>query len=48
MAARIVGNQRDRWATIAIAPLLTCGARLPVYALSNGFADLGKFYYRIA
>lgn len=33
MAARIVGNQRDRWATIAIAPLLTCGARLPVYAV---------------
>lgn len=33
MAARIVGNPRDRWATIAIAPLLTCGARLPVYAV---------------
>ena len=36
MAARIVGNQRDRWATIAIAPLLTCGARLPVYAVMIG------------
>lgn len=36
LAARIVGNQRDRWATIAIAPLLTCGARLPVYAVMIG------------
>lgn len=36
LAARIVGSQRDRWATIAIAPLLTCGARLPVYAVMIG------------
>lgn len=36
MASRIVGNQRDRWATIAIAPLLTCSARLPVYTVMIG------------
>lgn len=36
MAARIVGSPRDRWATIAVAPLLTCSARLPVYAVMIG------------
>ncbi len=33
MAARTVENTRDRLATILIAPLTTCSARLPVYAL---------------
>ena len=33
MAARTIENQRDRMATIFIAPLTTCSARLPVYAL---------------
>jgi len=33
MAARIVENERDRLATILVAPLLTCSARLPVYTL---------------
>lgn len=33
MAARTVENQRDRLATIFIAPLTTCSARLPVYSL---------------
>ena len=33
MAARTVENQRDRLITIAVAPLMTCSARLPVYAL---------------
>ena len=33
MAARTVENQRDRLATLFIAPLTTCSARLPVYAL---------------
>ncbi len=36
MAARTIGNERDRWVTIMIAPLLTCSARLPVYALLIG------------
>ena len=33
MAARTISNQRDRLVTILIAPLMTCSARLPVYAL---------------
>ena len=33
MAARTIPNWRDRLATIMIAPLMTCSARLPVYAL---------------
>jgi len=33
MATRTIPNIRDRLATIMIAPLMTCLARLPVYAL---------------
>jgi ferrous iron transport protein B len=33
MAARTIPNVRDRLATILLAPLMTCSARLPVYAL---------------
>ena len=33
MAARTIPNLRDRLATILLAPLMTCSARLPVYAL---------------
>jgi ferrous iron transport protein B len=33
MATRTIPNLRDRLATIMIAPLMTCAARLPVYAL---------------
>lgn len=33
MATRTIGNWRDRLTTIMIAPLMTCSARLPVYAL---------------
>ena len=33
MAARTIDNQRDRIATILIAPLMSCSARLPVYVL---------------
>jgi len=33
MAARTIANPRDRLVTILIAPLMTCSARLPVYAL---------------
>ncbi len=36
MAARTIGNPRDRLVTILIAPLMTCSARLPVYALLIG------------
>ncbi|WP_300452376.1 ferrous iron transporter B [Accumulibacter sp.] len=36
MAARTIANWRDRLVTIMIAPLMTCSARLPVYALLIG------------
>ncbi|MBV9182816.1 MAG: ferrous iron transporter B, partial [Acidobacteria bacterium] len=33
MATRVIENKRDRIATMMIAPLMTCSARLPVYTL---------------
>ena len=33
MATRSISNSRDRMVTILIAPMMTCSARLPVYAL---------------
>lgn len=36
MSTRTIQNPRDRMVTILIAPLMTCSARLPVYALLIG------------
>lgn len=36
MSARIIPSEKDRMATIMIAPLMTCSARLPVYTLLIG------------
>jgi ferrous iron transport protein B len=36
MATRTIESKRDRLATILIAPLMTCSARLPVYLLVIG------------
>ncbi len=36
MATRSIDNRRDRFATIMIAPFMSCSARLPVYALLIG------------
>ncbi|MBK0393045.1 ferrous iron transporter B [Ramlibacter algicola] len=36
MATRTISNPRDRLVTIMIAPMMTCSARLPVYALLIG------------
>jgi ferrous iron transport protein B len=33
MATRVIENRRDRLVTILVAPLMSCSARLPVYAL---------------
>lgn len=33
MATRSISDPRDRFTTIMVAPLMTCSARLPVYAL---------------
>jgi ferrous iron transport protein B len=50
MAARTIPSSRDRLATIMIAPLMTCSARLPVYALLIGSfipqRDVGIFNLR--
>jgi ferrous iron transport protein B len=36
MATRTIQDPRDRLTTILVAPLMTCSARLPVYALLIG------------
>lgn len=36
MATRVIENPRDRLATIMVAPLMSCSARLPVYLLLIG------------
>jgi ferrous iron transport protein B len=36
MATRVLENRRDRLATILVAPLMSCSARLPVYILLIG------------
>ena len=36
MAARTIENQRDRLVTIMVTPLMSCGARMPVYILLTG------------
>src|SRR6202007_2021181 len=33
MATRVIEARRDRLATIVVAPLMSCSARLPVYVL---------------
>jgi ferrous iron transport protein B len=33
MATRVIENRRDRFTTILVAPLMSCSARQPVYAL---------------
>lgn len=47
MATRTIPTLRDRIATIMVAPLMTCSARLPVYALLIGafvpHRDIGVF-----
>src|SRR5262249_30351997 len=36
MATRVIENRRDRLATILVAPLMSCSARLPVYLVLIG------------
>ena len=40
MAARTIEHRPDRLTTIMIAPLVTCSARLPIYALLIGLSCL--------
>ena len=37
MAARSIQSKRERLITILVTPLMTCSARLPVYAFLIGF-----------
>lgn len=41
IATRNISSSRDRWITNFIIPLMTCSARLPVYALMLGFLFAG-------
>lgn len=44
MATRVVGDRRTRLATIIAIPLMTCSARLPVYALLiSGFVPPARY-----
>src|SRR4029079_20950 len=51
MATRTIANWKDRLATIMVAPLMTCSARLPVYALLIGAfvpaTSVGPFNLRV-
>ena len=42
MATRTIENRRDRFATILIAPFMSCSARLPVYTLMIGAFFTGQ------
>jgi ferrous iron transport protein B len=44
MSARVIENPRDRLATILVAPLMSCSARLPVYMLLVGAFLSGEEY----
>lgn len=43
MAARVMPDQRSRLATILVAPLMSCSARLPVYLLMIGVVIEPKY-----
>ena len=38
MSARTISNPRERLITILVSPLISCSARIPVYAILIGFA----------
>lgn len=42
IASRNISSKRDRWITNFVIPLMTCSARLPVYALLLGFLFQSK------
>ena len=44
MAARTIENQRDRFVTILIAPLMSCSARLPIYIIMIGALFTGNVW----
>ncbi len=42
MSARLIPDRRDRLATILVAPLMSCSARLPVYVLLTSLLFAGR------
>ncbi|HET8644608.1 MAG TPA: ferrous iron transporter B, partial [Vicinamibacteria bacterium] len=42
MSARVIEDRRDRLVTILVLPLLTCSARLPVYAMVTALLFAGQ------
>lgn len=42
MAARTIPNKKEKFLTLFILPLMTCSARIPVYALIISFLFAGK------
>lgn len=44
MATRTIEGRRDRFATIMIAPLMSCSARLPVYTLMISAFFAGQYF----
>src|SRR3990172_11640004 len=47
MAARVIENERDRLTTILVAPLMTCSARLPIFALLIAAFIPAKTYFGV-
>ncbi len=47
MATRILENRRDRLTTILVLPLMSCGARLPVYVLIIGAFFGNRVMFRV-
>lgn len=45
LAARTINSKRERWLTLFILPLMSCSARLPVYALLLAFLFHNKPAY---
>jgi ferrous iron transport protein B len=42
MAARTINSRKERWLTLFVVPLMSCSARLPVYALLLSFLFHGE------
>jgi ferrous iron transport protein B len=42
MSTRLVRDERERLATILVAPFMSCSARLPVYVLLIGILSVGR------
>ncbi len=42
LAARTIPNRKERWITLFILPLMSCSARLPVYALLLAYLFAGS------